>query len=305
MNDKNPGALISQIAEAAQARSSADPSLPYWPEVVRGVPNGVLRSAIFGAITRGRRPFLQAQHIASVGGVKILFTGPKLDQSDLDVWEECLHLARVSGLGVKIHFTAGSFLRSIGRSAGGSDVEWLRNAFRRLSASVVEITEGKRAYFGPMIHGGTRDEESGQYDITMNPAIVTLYGTDGWTRVEWSQRRAIKGQPLAQWLHGFYSTHARAYPIRVETIHRLCGSETAELKHFRADLKDSLGKLQKATGWSWEIDDADLVHVKRAPSASQRKHLSVRDSADRARDSADRHGIAPTKGRDSADQETG
>lgn len=90
------------------------------------------------------------------------------------------------------------------------------------------------------------------------------------------------------------------------------GSETAELKHFRADLKDSLGKLQKATGWSWEIDDADLVHIQRTPSLSQRKHLSVRDSADRARDSADqardsadRHGIAPTKRRDSADQETG
>ncbi len=32
--------------------------LPLWPEAVRGVPNSVLRSALFGAIKRGRRAYL-------------------------------------------------------------------------------------------------------------------------------------------------------------------------------------------------------------------------------------------------------
>ena len=30
--------------------------LPIWPESTRGVPNGVLRSALFGAIKKGARP---------------------------------------------------------------------------------------------------------------------------------------------------------------------------------------------------------------------------------------------------------
>jgi hypothetical protein len=31
--------------------------LPFWPESTRGVPNGVLRSALFGAIKKGARPY--------------------------------------------------------------------------------------------------------------------------------------------------------------------------------------------------------------------------------------------------------
>ena len=49
--------------------------------------------------------------------------------------------------------------------------------------------------------GGARNEETGHYVIEINPQIVALYGRDGWTQVEWEQRRALKGQPLAQWLH--------------------------------------------------------------------------------------------------------
>ena len=34
--------------------------LPLWPEPVRAVPNGFLRSALFGAIRKGRRRYLKA-----------------------------------------------------------------------------------------------------------------------------------------------------------------------------------------------------------------------------------------------------
>lgn len=61
--------------------------LPVWPEAVRTVPNAVLRSALFGAIRRRRR-YMQGELIASVDGVRVLQTGPRLDQVDLDVWEK-------------------------------------------------------------------------------------------------------------------------------------------------------------------------------------------------------------------------
>lgn len=247
--------------------------LPIWPEAVRGVPNSVLRSALFGAIRRGKRAFLQGEPLAAIDGVTVLFTGPRLDQADLDVWEQCLHLARVGGLGCHIQFSAHGFLKSIRRGTGKSQHEWLRNAFRRLAASVVEIKDGKRAYFGPMLHHGKRDDETGHYVIEINQAIVSLYGHDGWTHTEWAQRQALKGQPLAQWLHGFFSTHAHPFPLRVATIHRLCGSEAARLDHFRQDLREALARLQEATSWGWEIDDADLVHVSRKPRGSQARHL--------------------------------
>jgi hypothetical protein len=263
-----PGDLM-----VATARPPTVTQLPLWAEPVRGVPNAVLRSALFGAIKRGKRAYQQGIKKASVEGVTVIHTGPQLDQADLDVWEQCLHLARTGGLGTRIQFTAGGFLKAIERSTGKSQHEWLKNAFRRLSSSVVEVSEGKRAYFGPMLHRGARDDETGNYVIEMNPDIVKLFGTDGWSSIEFEARRSLKKRPLSQWLHGFYSSHARPFAMKVETLHRLCGSEAKLLKHFRAELREALDKLAEVTGWAHEIDDSDLVHVTKTGTASQQRHI--------------------------------
>ena len=247
--------------------------LPPWPSAVRGVPNSLLRSALFGAIKRGKRAYQDRIKKASVEGVTVIHTGPQLDQADLDVWQHCLHLARAEGLGTRIQFSAGSFLKAIERGAGGKDIEWLKNAFRRLSSSVVEVSDGKRAYFGPMLIGGARDDETGQYVIEMNPKIASLFGTDGWTGVEIEVRRALKKQPLAQWLHQFYSSHARPFGFKVETIHKLCGSDNKQLAGFRRELSEALKKLSEATKWTCEIDGNDVVNVAKTPTLSQRKTL--------------------------------
>ena len=250
--------------------------LPPWPSAVRGVPNSLLRSALFGAIKRGKRAYQQGVKKASVEGVTVIHTGPQLDQADLDVWQHCLHLARAEGLGTRIQFSAGSFLKAIERGAGGKDIEWLKNAFRRLSSSVVEVADGKRAYFGPMLIGGARDDETGHYVIEMNPKIVSLFGSDGWSSIEFEARRALKSQPLSQWLHGFYSSHARPFPMKVETLHRLCGSEAQQRWHFRADLRDAFARLAEGTGWTWESDDSDLAHVAKTGTDSQQRHIMKR-----------------------------
>jgi len=254
----------------------ADLQIPIWPLAVRGVPNAVLRSALFGAIKRGKRAYQQGVKKASVEGVTVIHTGPQLDQADLDVWQQCLHLARIGGLGTRIQFSAAGFLKAIDRGVGGKDIEWLKNAFRRLSSSVVEVADGKRAYFGPMLIGGARDDETGHYVIEMNPKIVSLFGTDGWSSIEFEARRALKKQPLSQWLHGFYSSHARPFPMKVETLHRLCGSENKQMAGFRRELVDALKRLTEVTGWSSKIDDGDLVHITKKGTESQNRHLLLK-----------------------------
>mgnify|MGYP003595520895 CR=1 FL=1 len=125
-------------------------NLPMWPGTVRGVPNPVLRSALFGAIKRGKRAYQDGVKKASLEGVTVIHTGPQLDQADLDVWEQCLHLARTGGLGVEIRFTGHGFLKAIGRSTGKSQHEWLKSALRRLMTSLVELEDGKKAYAGQL-----------------------------------------------------------------------------------------------------------------------------------------------------------
>jgi hypothetical protein len=121
---------------------------------------------------------------------------------------------------------------------------------------------------GQLIHHWARDETTGRHILELNPKIAALYGRGGWSRIEWSQRQLLKGQPLAQWLHGFYTTHTEPFPYRVDTLHELCGSEIQMMKHFRAELREALAKIAAATGWAWEIDAADLVHIHRTPSAT-------------------------------------
>lgn len=247
--------------------------LPKWPEHMRGVPNSILRSGLFGINGRGSRSFMQRKPISSLKGITILQTGPRLDQADRDVWEQCLHLARIGGLGTRIQFAVTRFLKDIGRATGGKDVRWLKGAFARLASTVVEIEDGKRAYFGALIRHGTRDDETSHWIIEINLAIAKLFEKGAWSQFEFEQRQALKKQPLAQWLHGFYITHAVAYRIKVETIHRLSGSEARQMKHFRAELRSALSHLEAATGWLCEIDDADLVKISKKPTGSQARHL--------------------------------
>jgi hypothetical protein len=253
------------LAKAVKASPEApqellESQLPLWPASTRGVPNAILRSALFGVIQRGKRRYQEGVELASIGDIKIIYTGPRLDQGDLDVWEQCLSLARSEGLGEKIQFTANDFLRSIGRGVGRTQHVWLKKALTRLSGSVVEIEDGDRAYFGTLLNGGGRDESSGRYVIEINLKIKALYGHTAWTQIQWDERHRLN-KHLAQWLHGFYSTHKQPFPIKVETIHKLCGSETKNLIRFKQALKAALKELSRVTGWSCGIDVSGKVKV--------------------------------------------
>ena len=157
-----PGAERSGPAEVIQ--------LPLWPEAERGAPNAVLRGALFAAIQgKGRQYMLRKELIATQDGVRMRYTGGQLDQADLDVWEQVLHLARTQPLGTRCYFTAHSFLKALGRSTGKHDHDWFGEALARLSATSVEITAGRRTYFGSLIDRGVRDEETGRYVVEINP----------------------------------------------------------------------------------------------------------------------------------------
>ncbi len=246
--------------------------LPVWPEPARGVPNSALRGALFAAIQGKGRQAFKRKLLAVQQGIEIRFTGWQLDQSDLDVWEQALHLARQHPLGTRCDFTAHAFLKALGRKTGKSDHEWLKDVFARLAGAVVEITHDSKTYFGPLIEGGVRDEYSGLYVVEINPKIKVLYAA-GWTVCDWEKRQQLRGRPLALWLHSFYSSHAAPHPMKVETLHRLCGSRTKQIFHYKANLKKSL-ELLRAVGAIRDFEFKDgLVSVDNVPSNSQKKHL--------------------------------
>ena len=255
--------------------------LPLWPEPKRGAPNAVLRGALFAAVHKDRQYMHRQELIAVQGGITIRYTGEQLDQSDLDVWEQTLHLARTQALGTECYFTAHGFLKALGRSTGKRDHEWLKSALVRLAGAVVEITSGRRTYFGTLIEGGARDEDTGRYVVEINPKLAKFYGRTQWTQIDWEQRQRLRAKPLALWLHGFYASHAAPYPLTVAYLHKLSGSRTKRLRKFKENLIQALRDLEAVGAIkSFEIRD-EIVHIWTVPSPSQQKHLATRRPPDR------------------------
>lgn len=248
-------------------------SLELWPEAVRGVPNAVLRGALF-TVSQRRAWWKKKAVVSTVGGVKTTFQGERFNQTDLDVWEMLVHLARTQPLGDQVYFTAHAMLKALGRSTGNTQHQQLHEEFVRLRLGTVEMTwpDGK-SFAAGLVQSVARDEPTGRYVVKLDRKILQMYA-DGYSQVDWNQRQALGTNNLAKWLHGFYSSHAKPYPYKVETIRNLCGSTVKELFLFRRNLKRALNELVEIEAIAgWEIDQGDLLTVSKIPTASQKRHL--------------------------------
>ena len=259
--------------------------LPLWPEPVRAVPNGFLRSALFGAIAKGRRRYIDGEQLAALDGIEIRYTGQRLDQGDLDVWESVLHAVRLQELGRQCRVTSYALLKLMGKTDTGKNRATLNKRITRLVASALTVKQGRYTYIGGLIRFAAKDEETQEWVIELDEKLRPLFAADQFTQVEWAVRHALDGQQLAQWLHGFYASHAKPFPLKIETLHRLCGSEAGEMWKFAQTLRQALDAVAEACaahgeGFSYEIR-GDLVHVEKQAKGTQRRHLAKKASKPR------------------------
>jgi hypothetical protein len=269
--------LARNAKEAAKKPSKAAPvvkkspaqlTLPLWAAAVRGVPNAVLRGALF--TVNNARPIAQERElIATIEGIEIRFTGKRWNQVDLDLFEMLLHLSRLQPLGDKVEFTANSMLQALGRGTSGKNHEDLKKGIARLSSGITEIKWLTGASAGKVIGGSIiptyyRDDDTGRHVVVLNKSVLALY-ENGYTHIDWEQRQSLGNQSLAKWIHGFYSTHAQPFAYKVETLRTLSGSAVGRLGDFRKSLRSALDQVV-STGSidSWTIDDSDLVNVKKS-----------------------------------------
>ena len=254
--------------------------MPNWSDSVRRVPNFVLRSALFSVAGKRPRPYLEQSEIHALGGISILYTGGLLDQLDLVVWEAVLHMTRLQELGAECRITAYQLLKALGKTDSGKNRKILGEQLSRMRATELQLRVGDYSYEGSLIDEIYRDHgaRAKSYVIRLNPKLLKLFEADHFTDVDWSIRQELRGKPIAKWLHGFYASHANPFRLKIETLHRLCGSRAKSLDDFKTDLVKALNSLARASNaagqpFSYAIDGA-LVRVKTTPSSSQRRHLA-------------------------------
>lgn len=257
--------------------------LPLWPEPARGVPNVALRSALFGVVKKGTRHYLKKEKIYSQADIELFYTGEQLDQGDLDLHETVTHVCRVQALGSECRVTAYQLLKLMGKGDTGPNRDTLDARLTRMKATAICVSVGRYSYEGSLIDEVWRDKNTKEYVIVLNPKLAALFESDQFTLVDWNVRRALSGKQLAQWLHGYYASHAKPFPVSVSMLHDLCGSDIVRIDHFREKLKtalDAVVAISEAKGYtfSYTIVD-DLVHVEKTPSKAQKKHLNKKISS--------------------------
>ena len=234
---------------------------PLWGDPQRGVPNEFARSALFAAIHGKSREYLLDKPIFSQNGFSITYTGISLTQAHLDVFEGIMHLAREMSEGKTVYFTAHSLLKLIGRGTGKSDHVRLLRTLGELTATAVKIKrEGYGTYCGSLLPEWADREDNGKFSIRINRDLIKLFER-GFTVIEWEQRKALARKPLAQALHVWLCSHDKPYPVTVQYLHDITGSQIKTLKRFRQSLKAALNEL-KSVGVlaDWHIDEDDKVH---------------------------------------------
>lgn len=265
-NDQTLTKKLKSLEKSFAKRESAKVyQFPLWGDPQRGVPNDLVRCALFAAAKGIDGQYNEDVPVFCQAGLTIKYSGPTLTQDHLDVFEAIMHLARAMPEGNAVRFSAHGLLKLMGRSTGKSDHERLLRSLKHLTTTAISIErEGGDVYWGSLLPEGAAKPSEGRYSVVINRNLIKLFDR-GFTVVEWQQRKALARSPLAKHLQLWLSSHDKPFAVTVQYLRDITGSQTKNLKHFRQNLKVALNKLKDVGVLAdWHIDAADKVHFVKA-----------------------------------------
>lgn len=237
------------------------------------MPNSLARSMLFSSVPSNvkRRQYTEETLIASWPDVDLYQrAGIQMSQSEASVWMELLRMTMACAAPgptdqrkVKVQFTASELLRALGRDTGGSDKKDLLKTISRLGKALLRVKIGGSVRFTGKLLSFASDQPSAdhRYEVQMNMALASLFA-GGWAFIDLRQRQALKGNPLAQWLHAHYSTHSKK-PLRIghRKLQELCGRAKMREKIWLKGLQSALSLMQLVTTWTCVLDKFGNVNV--------------------------------------------
>jgi len=280
------GAVIKDTPQRSEPEPPSSAKIiqfPLFPEATRPVSNDMARSALFSCIQGKDRRFIKDALLATVDGVEIRFTGEQLNQDDHDLLMQLIFMAREKPVGAWMTMPAHTILKALGRQVGGKQHRDLRADIFRLAAGTVSIRIARdriEVTGHHLLAKAAQHEDSRYWVYRLDPDLAFLYGGESYTLIDWDKRLNLKGKDLARWLQLYLATHAKPFPVKVDTLRELSGSRTKALRSFRGQLRlalDALISNHDIEQW-WIAQQTDLVTVERgeAVTASQRRHIGRR-----------------------------
>lgn len=208
--------------------------LALWPESERGIPNELVRCAVFSAKNRKEpRKLYRANAplvVPIIGGGKlsgdkdraeVVYIGEELRQDDETVWMQLVHLSKEARSEV-VTFTPYSFLKAIKWPIKGASYTRLLTSIRRLATSGLEV-------YSSRFDRGVSTKLIAKYEYskgTDTPWKVQVFHREDellflfdrlYSRLDWETRLALP-EGVTTWLHGFFSSHREPYDHKIETL---------------------------------------------------------------------------------------
>lgn len=283
--------LARSVARDELAARHAAGQLALWPESERGIPNELVRCAVFSAKNRKvRRDMYRANAPLTayvIGGGEVIYTGEELRQDDETVWMQLVHMSKESR-SPEVFFTPYSFFKDIKWSNNGTNYTRLLTTLRRLKTASLEIYSSRfdRGVSTGLIVDFTysKKTDGAPWSVRVfNPKNELLFLFDKlYSRVDWEMRLALP-EGVSTWLHGFFSSHREPFDHKIETLAKGAGlaleapedaqlDEAARIAKHKERLREAKKIIKRALqtlqsmGFldSFEITSSGTVHVVRA-----------------------------------------
>lgn len=226
--DLSPNATASELRAARSrraARRGKDVYLPSWSDVACGLPNALLRSALFSAAQvdrseENRETFrLNDATIATFGDISVMYSGYQLSRYDLKVFAACLSYYRDRPLSPNdgrhhVQVSYYEFAQQLGRSYSPDVYLAVRESLLRLSQAYIRIRYKPKGgvhldvqvprlvsvtfvdkYEG--VAKGFNTKSSNLILLQVSESVADLFGPNSWTAVE---TKALSYKGLTGWL---------------------------------------------------------------------------------------------------------
>ena len=295
--DEDIQSRIDKARKSARARKReeladrhAQGQLALWPESERGIPNELVRCAVFSAKNRKeRREVYRATApliVPVIGGGEVVYIGEELRQDDETVWMQLVHLAK-EARSESVSFTPYSFLKAVKWPIKGTSYTRLLTSIRRLATSGLEV-------YSSRFDKGVSTKLIAKYEYSKGadtPWKVQVFNKDDellflfdklYSRLDWETRLTLP-EGVSTWLHGFFSSHREPFDHKIETLAVGAGltleseedaqldeaARTAKRKARLREIKRIITKALEAlqeSGFlkSFEVTRSGLVRVVRA-----------------------------------------
>lgn len=214
-----------------------------WPSVQFGIPNRLLRSAVFGVQREKRNGLLDQFNFTYREHYEITYTGSRLNQDDSIVWQAILRAIKntKSPLGKAIKIKKSDVLHNLQKSNGGDNYKWLMSCLDKLSTANLKCVKGKDVFSSNLIIGYSLNDSDSYFNAGVSSFLAPLLSED-LTDIDILRKSKLSSQ-LSKWLHDFYSSHTNPIPYPVDKLHTICRSNQ-NIAKFKMSLKKSIEDLK-------------------------------------------------------------